>query len=382
MQNRVNLNSINHISHEVQVVPYNNQVKKEQYVPLTMNALSLIAEKGLNACSVILYTLLADRSKSSSVNGFIDEDGKPYIYYTISEAMKILKASANSIRKYFAELCELKLIEFKDEEGVAGYRKVRRIYVNQLERVPEAKLEAVTVIEETVKQTTIDEAEMMAIRDLIPDDVALETFSEINLKNDTLILPVEEEKQEKLEYHSGANMDSQIEAKKQRLEHNATIQQKYHSVDRKKNFINGMKSYIKEKSIYRQLQNIKLSLRNETIGNKDLQDLENYIANKINYAQLLEDYSPNLVDYVLNLMVSLFKNSYSTYFINKKSVDIQTIREEILKLEEEHIRYLLYSLQRTTTDVNYIDNYFIASLYSINENLALDRRGYFNYLAK
>lgn len=393
MQAEAKFNLITHISSEIRVISHGSEVKKEQYVPLTMNALSLIAEKGLNASSVILYTLLADRSKSSLTNGYVDEEGRPFIYYTINEAMKVLQASANSIRKYFAELCDLKLIEFKDEEGVSGYRKIRRIYVNYLERVSEVKAEVAEAEKLNAKEENdIDESELLEICALVPSDVELECYPELQRENIVLNFDLEENNEEEVVLLSKENKVAQMKSEsenstftpkqKEALEKKARVNQRHSTVDKKKSYIEGMKAYIKERSIYRQLQNMKLHIRTEKFENKDLQDLENYIATKINYAKLLEEYNPNLVDYILKLMISLFTSSYKTYFVNQQPVDINTIREEILSLEEAHIRYLLYSLQRTTTDVSYLDNYFIASLYSINENLALDRRGYFNYLAR
>ena len=95
----------------------------------------------------------------------------------------------------------------------------------------------------------------------------------------------------------------------------------------------------------------------------------------------MEKYEPKWVDYLLNLMKNLFIRSYPSYMIQGECVSIDDILMEILKLREEHIDYLLMSMQRTTTEISYRDNYFISALYSINKNLSLDRRPYYRAIA-
>ena len=87
----------------------------------------------------LLYTLLLDRMSLSVSNGWFDETGQIYVYYTLAEAQSMLGCSRPTALKAFAQL--------DTESGIGlirrhnqGLGKPARIYVHTLPEKPDSIL--------------------------------------------------------------------------------------------------------------------------------------------------------------------------------------------------------------------------------------------------
>lgn len=86
--------------------------------------------KGLSTDAKLLYSLLLDRMGLSMRSGWLDEEGRVYIYYTVDEIQDNLNCGHGKACKLLAELDTAKgigLIERKKQ----GQGKPARIYVKQ-----------------------------------------------------------------------------------------------------------------------------------------------------------------------------------------------------------------------------------------------------------
>lgn len=86
--------------------------------------------KGLSTDAKLLYSLLLDRMGLSMRSGWLDEEGRVYIYYTVEEIQDNLNCGHGKACKLLAELDTVKgigLIERKKQ----GQGKPTRIYVKQ-----------------------------------------------------------------------------------------------------------------------------------------------------------------------------------------------------------------------------------------------------------
>lgn len=84
----------------------------------------------LDAESKVLYGLLLDRMQLSLENGWVDEENRVYVYFTVEDAMKMLGCRKEKALKLFAKLDEktgVGLIERKRQ----GQGKPIRIYVKR-----------------------------------------------------------------------------------------------------------------------------------------------------------------------------------------------------------------------------------------------------------
>ncbi|MBS4881257.1 MAG: replication initiator protein A [Firmicutes bacterium] len=81
--------------------------------------------KTLTASAKLLYTLMLDRMSLSTRNGWLDEEGRVYIYYRMSEIMSTLCCGHNKAIALYAELEKVGLIERKKQ----GQGRPAKIYV-------------------------------------------------------------------------------------------------------------------------------------------------------------------------------------------------------------------------------------------------------------
>lgn len=72
---------------------------------------------GLSTDAKLLYGILIDRMELSSSNGWQDERGRVYLYYTVEQVCDLLGFGRDKIRKLFCELEELGLID-RAHQGV------------------------------------------------------------------------------------------------------------------------------------------------------------------------------------------------------------------------------------------------------------------------
>ena len=81
---------------------------------------------GITMDSKFLYSLLLDRSSLSAKNGWLDEEGKVYIYYTLEQIMADMHCANQKATKLLKELeTKAGLIERQKH----GQGKLTRIYV-------------------------------------------------------------------------------------------------------------------------------------------------------------------------------------------------------------------------------------------------------------
>ena len=94
--------------------------------------------KSVSMEAKVLYGLMLDRMGLSIRNGWLDSEGRVYIYFTLEDAMQMMGCGHNKAVKLFAELDNIGLIERKKQ----GQGRPTRIYVKNfiLPPLPDAEL--------------------------------------------------------------------------------------------------------------------------------------------------------------------------------------------------------------------------------------------------
>ena len=94
--------------------------------------------KSVSMEAKVLYGLMLDRMGLSVRNGWLDCEGRVYIYFTLEDAMQMMGCGHNKAVKLFAELDSIGLIERKKQ----GQGRPTRIYVKNfiLPPLPDTEL--------------------------------------------------------------------------------------------------------------------------------------------------------------------------------------------------------------------------------------------------
>ena len=115
---------------------YNREA--EQYImPKLLFQAGPLNNISLNA--KLLYSFLLDRAKSSYKNGFVDKDGKVYVYFPQKELIQLMNCSRTKMSAYMKELDELDkqkalyTLMNKLNEAEASIRKEGTISADDLE---------------------------------------------------------------------------------------------------------------------------------------------------------------------------------------------------------------------------------------------------------
>ena len=96
--------------------------------------------KGVSLEAKVLYGLLLDRMGLSARNGWLDDGGRVFLYFTQEEAMAMLDCGKDKATKLFRELESIGLVERKKQ----GQGRPTRIYVKNFILEPEPAATAQT----------------------------------------------------------------------------------------------------------------------------------------------------------------------------------------------------------------------------------------------
>lgn len=273
----------------------------------------------------VLYGIMLDRMGLSRKNGWLDEEEKVYIIFTIEEAMELLGCSKPTAVKIFAEL------DAKSGIGLIekirnGFNNPSRIYVKNFIRFS---------MEREMKEN-IQEKELEKEENGIP-----------GLKN----------------------LTSEQKGTEEKLENDVEVE---HAEVKKFN-LGGKKILLPE---------VKKFNPNKTdINNTDSNDIESLsinpisiesdrwrrmMRNKIDYEQLCVDYEKDKeqVDELVELIVETLMSQKSTMRISGEEMDCQFVKSRLLKLNMYHIRYVLDCLETNRSRIRNIKSYLLTSLYN------------------
>lgn len=265
--------------------------------------------KPVSAEAKVLYGLLLDRMSLSVKNGWLDENGRVYIIFTISDVMETLDCAEQKANKLLSELDSTKgvgLIERKRR----GLGKPNVIYVkNFIHKEEPGQPESQIKNCENHKsgRVKITSPEMRKSQTNNTD------FNNTDL-NDT-----------DLSIHPAEPEPTPVE----------TVD-KASSAKRRTDRIDEMDSY-------REL-----------------------IHENIDYDILLQDhpYEQETIDGYVELMLEVCCTGRKHTRINQDDVPTEIVRSRFLKLGKEHIEYVMDSLSSNTTKIGNIRAYTLSALYN------------------
>ena len=274
--------------------------------------------KKLSSDAKILYGLMLDRMGLSMKNGWIDNDNKVYIFFTLEDVQESLICSHTTGVKILAELDSengIGLIERKKQ----GQGKPARIYVKNFSMIVGNLNQAVDNCEGS--------------------DVGNPDFKKVEVKTSTML--------------------------KSRLQ--GTGSADFQNTDTNQTYVNKNNlSHTEYQSIYPNAQTPPLKQFRSAMT--DMMDtMDNYrmiIHENIDYDVLLERYDKDRVDEYVQIMLDAICSQSKSIRVVGGEYPSEVVKSRLLKLDSSHMEYVMDSMAKNTTKVRNIKNYILTALYN------------------
>lgn len=270
----------------------------------------------------VLYGLLLDRMALSARNGWLDEGRRVFIYFTLEDAMAMMGCGHNKAVHLFADLEQIGLIERRKQ----GQGRPTRIYVKNFIRPTEdIKPEAGP---DTPQPPADGQTSDMGKSEEAPEVLTSQKRKSALPGIGSLDFPktnankTDKNKTERsdtdLSIPPSSPRDSPASARRQRMR-------------------------MDEIDSYREL-----------------------IKENISYELLLQEnpYEDELIDGYVELMVDVCCSSRPSIRISGEEIPTAVVKSRFLKLNKEHISYVMDSMRQNTTRIVNIRAYMLSALYN------------------
>ena len=277
--------------------------------------------KGLSTDAKVLYGLMLDRMSLSIKNGWIDDENRVYIYFTLEDVIDFLSVCKDKATKLFAEL--------DDEKGVGlikrkrqGLGKPMMVYVMNFNSSKVSEEEIDGINNEEIQTPEIQESAVLNIAGVLSPE-----------KQDT-VLP---EKQESC-FLKNRSLDSCISDSNNTDINNTEYNENNHIIS------------------FRQNDTI------DMIGERE--QYKEYIIKNIEYDIIAGNYGKDYADAILEIMLDAVCSKKDYLVISGSEIPQSVVKSRLLKLNQMHIEYAIDCLNANTTKIHNIKSYMLTTLYN------------------
>ncbi|WP_247937633.1 replication initiator protein A [Streptococcus intermedius] len=275
----------------------------------------------LSSDAKVLYGILLDRMNLSMKNNWIDEENKVYIIFTIEEIAEIMCCATQKATKILQELDDKKGIGLVEKKRL-GLGKPNILYVKNF------------ILQEEKEKTPIQE------------EVTNQELCKSQFKND--------------ENHNSRN----VNFTKQELcksQCNNTNLNKTEYSDTEYNNTSPI-SPSEEKNIKDTLLSKKEDMEAE--------EMIELLKRNIGYSFLAEEQpqEKEKIDLVIDLIAEAIQ-SKTDLRINQRMIAYETVKEQFLSLQKEHIEYVLFVLDENKKKITNLRAYLLSLLYNAPVNI-------------
>ena len=268
------------------------------------------AFKDLSSDAKVLYGILLDRMSLSMKNNWIDEENKVYIIFTIEEIAEIMSCATQKATKILQELDDKKGIGLVEKKRL-GLGKPNILYVKNF------------IIQETKEQTDVQE------------EITNQELLQSQNQND--------------ENHNSGN----VIFTKQELLKSQCNKTNYNKTEYSNTEYNNTTpiSPSKDRAM-------------------EMEEIERILKHQIDYPALIEEQpeEKEKIDLMINLMTEAIQNK-TDIRINQSRTAYKTVREQLLSLQKEHIKYVLSVLRENKQKIINLRAYLLSLLYNAPVNI-------------
>ena len=269
----------------------------------------------------VLYGLLLDRMALSARNGWLDEGRRVFIYFTLEDAMAMMGCGHNKAVRLFADLEQIGLIERRKQ----GQGRPTRIYGKNF-----------------ILSTETGEPEEEPDT---PQPPAIGQTSEYGKSEETPEVLTSQNRKSALPETGSPDFPKANANKtdKNNTERNDTDLSIPPSSPRDSPWEQRQRMRMDEMDSYREL-----------------------VKENISYDLLLQEnpYDDELIDGYVELMVDACCSSRTSIRISGEEIPTEVVRSRFLKLNKEHIGYVMDSMRQNTTRIVNIRAYMLSALYN------------------
>ena len=291
--------------------------------------------KTLSSDAKVLYAILLDRMSLSMKNGWLDEENKVFIIFTIDEIEETMNIGRNKAINIMKEIQDFGLIEKKRR----GLGKPNIIYVKSF--LVETKEENRTAEEETSEDRSLN--------------VKFQEVSKANLQ--------------KFEKQTSRNLKNKP--------------QEVSKTNCNKTNINKTKK--SDTDISKTTSIDKTGCKRKSKKGEGGQ-VEKIIKQNISYFDFMDRDSPTRenIDFIVEIMVDAVESKRDLK-INQTWISYEKIKEKFLSIKKEHIEYILSVLRENTSKITHFRAYLLSIIYNAPINIiyynkqSKDVRNFENY---
>lgn len=264
----------------------------------------------LSSDAKVLYGILLDRMNLSMKNNWIDEENKVYIIFTIEEIANVMCCATQKATKILQELDDKKGIGLVEKKRL-GLGKPNILYVKNF------------IIQETKEQTDVQE------------EITNQELLQSQNQND--------------ENHNSGN----VIFTKQELLKSQCNKTNYNKTEYSNTEYNNTTpiSPSKDRAM-------------------EMEEIEKILKHQIDYPALIEEQpkEKEKIDLMINLMTEAIQNK-TDIRINQSRTAYKTVREQLLSLQKEHIKYVLSVLRENKQKIINLRAYLLSLLYNAPVNI-------------
>ena len=279
--------------------------------------------KNLSCEAKVLYGLMLDRMSLSIKNRWFDEEDRAYIFFSVEEIMEMLNCGRNKAVNCLKEL---------DQEKGIGLIEKRRIGLGKTNVI-------------YVKNFSLTE---------YPDEPAI-FDSEKTLEN---VAERKENTETEIEEYAKKEPEKPVNTQKFEKQTSGSLKNKLQEVSK----TNCNNTEFSENESYQYL-----SEQEKGKGKDRIQERNEYrqlIHDNIEYEILCQSYGTGRVEELVELMLDAICSTKTYQQINGEAVPTQVVKSRLLKVGYEHIQYVFFSLDRSTSKVKNIRQYMLTVLYN------------------
>ena len=296
--------------------------------------------KGLSCEAKILYGLMLDRMSLSLKNGWLDDNNRVYIYFTLEDIVGLMNCGTGKAVKLLAEL-----------DGDKGIGLIKRVKQGQ------GKPTIIYVKSFVIKENA--EENLSEIQEKNNESLDFQKPKVKNIQNRKIGLSqMESQDFSKSEVKGSKNEKSRVpKSKSQDFSKSKSNYTKYNKTN-----INDTDNI---NPIYQDNNNSEIKNIEDRIDEIDnIEIYKEILKENIGYSTLCSQYDKEEVDEIVNLMMDIICYTSKTIRIAGQDLQADIVKSRILKLNMLHIQYVINCINKNTTKVRNIKSYMITALYN------------------